>query len=596
MTLEGTEVFLVNSVRAANNFIEWVAEKRLEEDGILAYDLETTGLNPRLPESKIRLAQLGDEQMGWAIPWEGWSGVFLEAMELWEGPIVGHNTTFDNRWLMLHAGWSPPYERIHDTMIMAQIMEPHLNASLKDLSNRHVDRRASVGEKLLKQAFKEQGWDWDTVPVDFPIYWNYGAIDPIITSHLFRHYRADVKYPKSYELEMAARRIVSQMEDNGIRIDLEYCAEQYEKLKQYVKDSKEWAEENWGVNINSSAQLIPFFQNTLGLEFTKFTSKGAPSASAEQLELFAETGDESVKGIVDFILDVKKADKKANTYFKNFLEFHHESVLHASFKTLQARTGRMSSTAPALQTISKSDPVLRDAFIPHIGEVLLSCDYSQVELRLMCHYSGDKNLQEAFRIADETGGDFFVELGKAIYNDPEFSKKDVRRNLIKTFMYAFLYGAGLDKMAKSANVTVGEMSEFINKLNETYPGIDEFKNKVIAQGEKREREEGQGYVVTPSGRRIPCDRGEARVLVNYLLQGTAAEILKEALVRLDAAGLTKYLLLPIHDEVVASVPVEDYEWIARDISEIMSVKGVYAVDLIADAEGPYQRWGDKVRG
>ena len=214
----------------------------------------------------------------------------------------------------------------------------------------------------------------------------------------------------------------------------------------------------------------------------------------------------------------------------------------------------------------------------------------------MCHFSGDKNLQEAFRVADETGGDFFVELGKAIYNDPEFSKKDVRRNLIKTFMYAFLYGAGLDKMAKSANVTVGEMSEFINKLNETYPGIDEFKNKVIAQGEKREREEGQGYVVTPSGRRIPCDRGEARVLVNYLLQGTAAEILKEALVRLDAAGLTKYLLLPIHDEVVASVPVEDYEWVARDISDIMSVKGVYAVDLIAEAEGPFDRWGDKVRG
>ena len=596
MSLDGTEVFLVDSVSSANKFLAWIKEKTQEQDGIISYDLETTGLNPRLPESKIRLAQLGDCRKGWAVPWERWSGVYMEALNMWEGPLVGHNTAFDNRWLMLHADWVPPYERIHDTMIMAQIVEPNLNASLKDLSNRYVDRRASVGDALLKQAFKERGWDWDTVPVDFPIYWNYGAIDPIITSHLFYHYRADLKFPKSYELEMASRRIVSQMEDNGIRIDLDYCVEQYDKLKKYVADSKEWAEAAWGVNINSSKQLVPFFQDRLGLQFTIFTKSGAPSTSKEQLEFFSETYGEDVANIVDFILGVKNADKKANTYFKNFLEMHHNSVLHSSFKTLHARTGRMSSTKPALQTIGKSDPVLRDAFVPHEGEVLLSCDYSQVELRLMAHYSGDVDLQEAFHIADATGGDFFVELGKKMYSDENFSKDDKRRNLIKTFMYAFLYGAGLEKMAKSAGVSLNEMNEFVATLHRTYPGVTDFQNKVIEQGDRRESEEGQGYVITPSGRRIPCDRGDSRVLVNYILQGTAAEVLKEALIRLDAAGLTKYMLLPIHDEVLFSVPQDLCGELSREISDIMSVRGKYAVDLIAEAEGPFDRWGDKGRG
>ena len=590
-----TEVHYVDNFLEACAFFKWLDE----EHEVIAYDLETTGLDPRDYGAGIRLAQLGDYTKGWAIPWDRWSGIFIEALERLRARrirIVGHNTAFDNRWLMMYADWTPPFELIDDTMIAAQVCEPDLPAGLKSLGDRHIDRRTSVGQKQLAEAMKTQGWGWDTVPTDFDIYWQYGCLDTIITAHLWRHYEASrTTYKQAYELEMNARRVVSAMEDNGVRIDMEYCQNKLDELKKYVEDSKQWAIDNWGVNISSAPQVVDLFQNRLGQVITRTTASGAPSVDKDQMAVFQESDDPTVAATASFILGVKNADKKANSYFKNFLLFQHDGVLHTSFKTLAARTGRMSSTKPALQTISKVDTVLRDAFLPHEGQVLLSCDYSQVELRLMCHFSGDPDLAEAFKVSDATGGDFFVEMGKSIYKDDSFHKKDPRRNLIKTFMYAYLYGAGINKMAVSAGVSPAEMKEFVNTLAVTYPGIPEFQSRIVSLGEQRERSEGQGYVITPFGRRIPCDQGQSRTLVNYLLQGHAAEILKDALVKMDAAGLTEYMLLPIHDEIIASVPPDRYTEISTQIGNIMSIKGHYAVDIIADPEGPFDRWGDKLR-
>lgn len=587
-------VHLVTNIAEAFEMLDWVV-KNPDNREVMAYDLETTGLDPREEGAAIRLAQLGDHKTGWAVPWGLWSGVFLECINSWEGQFVGHNTSFDNLWLHLHAGWLPPFDRLDDTMIMSQICEPDKTAGLKDLADRYIDRTSSIGQQILKEAMKKQGWDWATIPVDFETYWVYGCIDTVLTAHLWSHFRADLKYPEPYALEMNARRVVSVMENNGIRLDVDYCERTLKELKDYVQGSKDWAIANWQTNIASSVQVVDLFQNRLGQTISRQTASGAPSVDKEQLEIFSRSDNSTAAAAAEFIINVKNADKKANSYFKNFLAFHHDGILHTSFKTMQARTGRMSSTRPAMQTISKGDAVLRDAFLAHEGQVLLSCDYSQVELRLMCHFSGDPALAEAFRTADATNGDFFVEMGKAIYKDPNFNKKDPRRGLIKNFTYSFLYGAGISKMAITAKVPESEIREFVKILQDTYPGIAEMQAKVIAIGEERERNEGQGYVLTPFGRRIPCDKGQARTLVNYLIQGHAAEILKRSLVRMDAAGLSDYLLLPIHDEVIASVPPEEYEDIAEQIGSIMTVRGEYAVDLIAEAEGPFERWGDKLR-
>lgn len=583
---------LVNTIDDAMAMKRWLSERH----DVLGLDTETSGLDPHAPGARLRLVQIGDAKSGWAIPWERWGGAAMECIEAWEGPWTLHNAAFDIKWLRIHAGWKPPWHRIHDTMIMAQIDNPLGSGALKQLAVKHVDRRANAGEVLLKEAMNKEGWTWDTIPVDFDAYWAYGALDPVITAHLWSHFRTDLKYPRVYDLEMAARRVVSQMEDNGARIDIEYCERKQAELTEYVERSKAWAKEAWGISIGSSPQVAKFFKDTLNVEVERTTASGAPSADKAQMMIFSAHDDRRVSEAAKFVLQVRKADKLAGTYFSNFLSMNTDGILHPSIKTLGARTGRMSMTAPALQTLPKGEATVRDAFIPtHEGDVLVSSDYSQIEMRLMAHFSGDQRLANAFRDADATDGDFFVNLGKEIYQDAAFSKKDKRRALVKNTLYGACYGAGVAKMAETAGVPYQQMKSVSDAVFSTYPGMKEFASAVEDAGVRRERSEGQGYVMTPFGRRLPCDDGRVYSLVNYLLQGHAAEILKDAIVRMDAAGLGDYMLLPVHDEVIFSLPEKDMAEAMHTIGESMSVMEGYAVPMPADPEGPLYRWGDKYR-
>lgn len=585
---ENTRTVLVNTIDDAWAMKRWLGERR----EILAVDSETSGLDPRAPGAKLRLVQIGDHETGWAIPWEQWGGVALECLNAWEGDYVFHNAAFDIRWLDLHAGWKAPWHRVHDTMIMAQVSDPLGGGALKPLANRHVDRRASAGDALLKEAMAKEGWGWENIPVDFDAYWAYGALDTIITAHLWSHFRTDLEYPKVYELEMATRRVISRMEDNGAPIDIEYCEQKYSQLTEYVESMKEWGKQNLGISIGSNVQLARYFQNTLGAEITKQTKSGAPSVDKNQLKLWVNTmPDTPVAQIAKFILDVRKADKLASSYFSNFLEMHVDGILHPSIKTLGARTGRMSMTNPALQTLPKGEAVVRDAFIPHEGNVLISSDYSQIEMRLMAHFSQDPKLIATFQEADASGSDFFTAIGSDIYN-VDMQKSDKRRGLVKNTLYGKAYGAGVNKMADTAGVPYDAMKSVVDAFDTRYPGVKEFQKKVEDVGVRRERSEGQGYVTTPFGRRLPCDEGKVYALTNYLLQGHAAELLKNAIVQMDLAGLGEFMLLPVHDEVIFSVPEGDAADVMKTIGEVMSINGM-AVDIPADPEGPLSRWGQK---
>lgn len=583
---------LVNTIDDAMAMKRWLGERR----EVLGLDTETSGLDPHAPDAKLRLVQIGDHKSGWAVPWEQWGGAVMECLNAWDGQIALHNAAFDVRWMRIHADWEPPWHRIHDTMIMAQIDNPLGSGALKALATKIVDRRANAGEVMLKEAMSKEGWGWHNIPIDYDAYWAYGALDPVITAHLWSHFRTDLKYPRVYDLEMAARRVVSKMEDNGSRIDIDYCEKKLDELTRYVEQSKAWAKEAWGISIGSSPQVAKFFKDNLGQEVERTTNSGAPSADKAQMMIFSASPDPRVAQAAKFILQVRKADKLAGTYFGNFLKMHNDGILHPSIKTLGARTGRMSMTNPALQTLPKGEATVRDAFIPHEGHVLISSDYSQIEMRLMAHFSGDPNLQRAFIEADATGGDFFVGLGKDIYKDPNFNKKDKRRGLVKNTLYGKAYGAGVAKMSETAGVPFDQMKSVVDAVDRAYPGLKKFQSAVEDVGFRREKDEGQGYVMTPFGRRLPCDEGRVYSLTNYMLQGHAAEVLKDALVRMDAAGLGDYMLLPVHDEVIFSLPKEDHVDAMKVIGESMSVMEGYAVAMPADPEGPLFRWGDKYRG
>jgi DNA polymerase-1 len=600
--LSGVQLHLVNNAETAEKFLQWLGERR--PYNAISIDTET-GERPGRPRNDalspwhgdLRLVQVGDGMTGWSIPWDEWKGVFYEAMERFDGPIVCHNIAFEARWFAIKSRWEMPWERAHDTMIMAHIVDPLGSGALKSLASTYIDPMAAHLQSKLDESLAMNGWTWGTVPTTFEPYWSYGALDTVITMRLWEMYwekcGPEGPYHKAYELEMAARKIVTRMEINGARVDLDYSKKKYEELIDYTEKTKLWAYNQYNTSITSNIQLVRTLEG-LGAEITEFTPSGQKSASADQLKLLMIDGNPEVKNLAEIVLQQRKADKLANTYFKNFMDKHVDGLLHPSVKTLGARTSRMSITDPALQTLPKGDATVRRAFIPKDEDhVIVTSDLDQVEFRMFASLSQDENLISLFNRADAEGSDPFTEIGRQVYQDPTMQKSDKRRNLIKGVVYGRLYGAGVAKQALTAGVPQHQMQEVSDSFDSNYPGMIRFQKEIENIGQRRFREEGQGYVHTWTGRRIPCDDDRTYTLVNYLIQGGAAEIFKSNLIKLDANDLTDLLIVPVHDEIVLNAPRKDVAEIQRIVKECMTTTEGWAVPLTSGIDGPLENWGEK---
>jgi DNA polymerase-1 len=603
--LSEIQLHLVDSAEKAKEFISWLGERR--PYNAIAIDTET-GEKPGMPRDHalspwhgdLRLVQVGDGMQGWSIPWNEWSGVFYEGMDKFDGPIVCHNIAFEARWFHIKSRWQMPWERAHDTMIMAHIIDPLGSGALKQLSALYVDRHAAALQETLDVKLAENGWTWGTVPTSFEPYWTYGALDTILTMRLWEQFYEKCgpqgPYNRAYELEMATRKIVTRMEINGARIDLDYSKRKYEELMSYTESVKDWAKTTYGgVSIGSNVQLVRLLEK-LGAEINEYTPSGQKSASKDQLKLLSIEGNPEVRNLAETVLKQRKADKLANTYFLNFMNKSIDGLVHPSVKTLGARTSRMSITDPALQTLPKGDETVRRAFLPRDSDhVLITSDLDQVEFRMFASMSEDPNLISLFHKADATGSDPFTEIGRQVYQEPDMQKSDKRRNLIKGVVYGRLYGAGVAKQALTAGVPEPQMRSVSDSFDANYPGMMLFQKKIENIGMTRLRNEGQGYVNTWTGRRIPCDEERVYTLVNYLIQGGAAEVFKSNLVKLDQADLTEHLIVPVHDEIVLQAPREDAEEIKQIVKKCMTTTEGWAVPLTADVDGPMENWGEKYK-
>lgn len=601
--LSDVKLHLVDNVETARQFISWLGERR--PHNAIAIDTET-GENPGGERKdalspwhgQLRLVQVGDGMTGWAIPWKEWAGVFYEAMDKFDGPIVCHNIAFEARWFDVHSTWQMPWGRSHDTMIMAHIIDPLGSGALKRLSSLYVDSRAAAMQETLDVSLVTNGWTWGTVPTNFQPYWAYGALDTVLTMRLWEQFWEKCgpgqPYHRAYELEMAARKIVTRMEINGARIDLDYSKKKFDELTSYAESVKTWAAQTYnGVSITSNIQLVRLFEG-LGAEITALTPSGQKSADKDQLQLLSIEGNAEVKNLADTVLKQRKADKLANTYFANFLNDNVNGFVHPSVKTLGARTSRMSIQNPALQTLPKGDATVRTAFIPKDEDhVIITSDLDQVEFRMFASLSKDPNLITLFNRADATGSDPFTEIGREIYNDPTMQRSDKRRNLIKGTVYGRLYGAGVSKQALTAGVPEMQMRQVSDAFDTRYPGMALFQRQIEDAGMRRLKAEGQGYVYTWTGRRLPCDDDRAYTLVNYLIQGGAAEVFKSNLVKLDQADLTELLIVPVHDEIVLNAPRKDVQEIMQIVKECMTTREGWDVPLTSGIDGPLETWGDK---
>jgi DNA polymerase-1 len=221
---------------------------------------------------------------------------------------------------------------------------------------------------------------------------------------------------------------------------------------------------------------------------------------------------------------------------------------------------------------------------------MVFCDFDQIEMRGLAHMSQDEGLRNAFISPD----DFFIVLARSVFNDPSISsKKDPRRQVVKNVGYGKIYGAGIAKLALTARISEEQAAAAMHAFDASFPGVRAFQNRVQRTALERKKAEGVGYVRSPlTHRRHPSDDGKEYALVNYLVQGLAAEMFKMKLIELSNAGLDKFMILPVHDEVIIDVPRDDIPDVIATLKDVMNDDKLLSIPLTAGiAVG--ERWGSK---
>ena len=590
--LSDVQLNLVTNLDDAWAMKRWLSEDRNRE--VLGVDTETTGFSPW--HGRLRLIQLGDLRTGFTCPAgddRSWAGAAMECIEAWPGPYAFHNAPFDLKWLMVHQGYHPPWERIHDTMTIAHLSDPTRPRGLKALGDRMIDPRASAGEAILKDGMAKQGWTYETVPVTWDPYWIYAALDPVITAHVYHRLGPEIfsQFLTAYDIERAAIRICTSMMMHGALVDVPYVQKAIAVLTAHATDVRAWLSEWHGITSPLSSGQFGRALERLGIPILARTDKGAPQMDKEALEMYTAVFPGPCADLCNALRDVRQCEKVTGTYLKNFLALRDsDDRVHPSLWVCEAKTSRMTCSDPNLQNLNRDAPYVRGSFIPQEGHVLISIDADQIEARLAAHFSEDPGLIAAFQEADRPGGlDFFTTIAREIFRDPELVKKDPRRQVTKNTMYAKQFGAGTPKMALTAGVPVEHMTLIHASLNERYPGLNMLMDRTVREG-RQQMHQGRPAVYLPTGRRLLASPGKEYTLANYRIQGHAAEILKMGAAKMEAMGLLPYMVMPVHDEFVLEAPIDQAKDILRLAEETLTDRESYRVPITWSGEIMKERW------
>jgi DNA polymerase-1 len=436
---------------------------------------------------------------------------------------------------------------------------------------------------------RENGWDWGTVPVNYTPYWAYGALDAVLTCHLWKqlHPRVMSQCPDVYDLELGTARVVSRMMEAGLLTDQAYVASAIAELTQKSEEIRVWLSLAYGITTPNSSPQVARALTELGYEIDSFTATGQPRIDKETLEFIGKSTTGPIRELARSVYAVRHTERMITNYLSNFQSLADpEGVIRCQIWTLTAKTSRMSVTEPALQTLHRDDKVIRGSFIPRPGYVFISCDLNQVEMRIAAALSEDEGLIKAFRDADNGGPDFYSGVASELYRE-QVMKTDKRRQDVKTMSLAKIYGAGIATMARSVGMPYDQVKIIHDNFNSRYPGLERLAKKTAAAAWEQKRRNNQAAVILASGRRLPVDKEHASV--NYLCQGTAAEVIKRAGLNLEAAGLGPSMRLFIHDEILCEVPAAQAEECRLIIEEAMTDYS-FAVPLTCSSSILPERW------
>jgi DNA polymerase-1 len=555
----------------------------------ISIDTETTHIWPRWAEI-VGISLSWNEHQAYYLPLRGPEGsrlldpqTTLDALQpILEDPAIGklgQNLKYDR--IVLRAAGIELHGEAFDTMVASYLLDAgQRNHNLDYLAKRYLHHTTIKIEELIGSGKHQKRMD--EVPI--PQITDYAAEDAWVPVRLqpllAKRMELDQLTPLFRDVEMPLIDVLVELEFNGVKIDVARLAElsrsygeQMVRLEQeiYLLAGRQF-------NINSPRQLQDVLFVEQKLPVLKRTAKTGPSTDADVLEELAQKHPLPAK-----IVEYREYAKLKGTYVDKLPEMVNPKTgrVHASFNQVVAATGRLSSHDPNLQNIpvrTEAGREIRSAFVPgEEGWTLVAADYSQVELRILAHYSGDERLCEAFQ-RDE---DIHAMVAGQVNNVPiEQVTADMRRQA-KIVNFGTIYGQGSLALSKQLGIERQTAARFIDSYFQTYPGIERFFIESLAECRR------QGYVTTILGRRraiegIRPDAGRSRNLaertaVNTIIQGSAADLMKLAMInvyhRLKREKHPARMLLQIHDELIFEAPAGDVAHLAGMLREEMS--GVY---------------------
>ena len=577
-------------IKTADQLQTWI--NKIYETGYVAIDTETTSLNDMLAEL-VGVSLSVEIGLACYIPIghkEGQNDDLFENSQLVEGQLdlefvleclrpileddsilkIGQNIKYDAKVLGRYGVMITAFD---DTMLLSYALHGGLhNHGMDALSQRYLEHSPIAIKTLIGSG--KSAITFDKVKIDDAVV--YAAEDADITLRLWKIFKQKLhlsRVTKVYEtLERPLVSVLAQVEKNGIKVDRETLSRMSNAFAQKMASLEAEIYEMAGdtFNVGSPKQLGEIMFDKLGYEGGKKGKNGAYATGADILEDLATNHDFPKR-----VLDWRQLSKLKSTY-TDALQDHinpNTGRVHTSYSIAGAVTGRLSSTEPNLQNIpvrTEDGRRIREAFVAESGNILVSLDYSQIELRILAHIAQIDALQQAFH----DGLDIHAMTASEMFNVPLDEMTSEIRRQAKAINFGVIYGISGFGLARNLRIPRSEAQGFIDRYFERFPGIKEYMDKTVKFSKEN------NYVETLFGRVIhtpeinakgPMAGFAKRAAINAPIQGTAADIIRRAMIRVPDAikGMPAKMLLQVHDELLFEVKEEDYEELIAKVRSIM---------------------------
>ncbi len=500
---------------------------------------------------------------------------------------VGQNIKYD-RHVLANAGITVR-GYAHDTLLQSYVLEAHKTHGLEALAERHLGRKGLSYEDLCGKGANQIPF----AQVDVARAAEYSGEDSEMTLQvhqtLWPQVQADAGLRFVYErIEIPVSEVLARIERHGVLIDAAVLARQSQQLaeRMVALEQEAYAIAGQPFNMGSPKQIGEILFGKLGLPVKKKTATGAPSTDEEVLaELAADYP------LPARILDHRSLAKLKGTYTDKLPLMVNPATgrVHTNYAQAVAVTGRLSSNDPNLQNIpirTAEGRRVREAFIAPPGHVLMSADYSQIELRIMAHISEDPALLRAF----ERGLDVHRATASEVFGTPVEAVSSEQRRYAKVINFGLIYGMGAFGLASNLGIEQKAAKDFIDKYFARFAGVKRYMDETRIQAKAK------GYVETVFGRRLwlpeinsgngPRKAGAERQAINAPMQGTAADLIKLAMIAvqqaLDAEQRATRMVMQVHDELVLEVPAAEEAWAREAIPRLMAGVAQLRVPLLAE--------------